>query len=394
MKEKRLVIDQLIDFIVAGRIDDLASAAAVLSKHAEYQPAAEKLLEFLLKRTDNSHYFERLISLHAANGDLLKAGQLCDSAIAHSTFQGVAHLMRAWIEGRQNGFDAAVPFYRQASKIEGLSNAARVGSSNLLSTAEVTSILAAPRPEHPIEWLIEPVVDHQLTTYVCCDQKYFDSLFLTYSESVNLNLRSRIHVHVVNPHAEFRQYALEQFQNQPYSISCEQTRIGHTPSYTQNARFIVAGELAQRLEGPLLVTDLDFCFLPGITDLVSRMEAFDLCYVSGNHPPHRYRYPWDMFHANFIFAQGENGKNFLRLNAHLMALRLNRMENTSHLDQALLECARNYFEVSSLPLKSKAINSEVKISDFYVQATGDGNDPSEKLRRLQSMLNAGTARAS
>jgi hypothetical protein len=143
-----------------------------------------------------------------------------------------------------------------------------------------------------------------------CNGIYFERFGPAFLASAASFVGLRCHVHVVNPTEQTEALFGEakKTASAELSLSCDEGPAD--PSYYACKRFLIAGRIMDRFDTDLIITDIDTVLMPGILDLLVKMDSAD----GGLFEREARTAPMEICHCSLsVFRRTESARRFLQL---------------------------------------------------------------------------------
>ena len=276
-----------IEVISLLRVFIGAELPSVLIKNYIYRYYAESLCNVLSQKPLISEL--QLVLEHARR-------EPCLSTFCH-LYQG--HLLHV-----SGNYSAAVAEFNQVEECD-YSLPSDKGAVTVRSSGQINNM---PHSEHsPITF--EPANQQaagELVTVVACDSKYFMLFFEIFSQSFKAkNPDDMLHFHVVNPSEEVKHVVADAKSEGKINFSFSQAdQATNIKALFASVRFLIAKQLLEYYQKPILITDIDVGFSGRLTDFNLSPANADVCVKFRKDS---YLFPWRTIPANTILFNYSTG---------------------------------------------------------------------------------------
>ena len=276
-----------IEVISLLRVFIGAELPSVLIKNYIYRYYAESLCNVLSQKPLISEL--QLVLEHARR-------EPCLSTFCH-LYQG--HLLHV-----SGNYSAAVAEFNKVEECD-YSLPSDKGAVTVRSSDQINNM---PHSEHsPI--MFEPANQQavgELVTVVACDSKYFMLFFEIFSQSFKAkNPDDMLHFHIVNPSEEVKHVAADAKSEGKINFSFSQAdQATNIKALFASVRFLIAKQLLEYYQKPILITDIDVGFSGRLTDFNLSPANADVCVKFRKDS---YLFPWRTIPANTILFNNSTG---------------------------------------------------------------------------------------
>ena len=276
-----------IEVISLLRVFIGAELPSVLIKNYIYRYYAESLCNVLSQKPLISEL--QLVLEHARR-------EPCLSTFCH-LYQG--HLLHV-----SGNYSAAVAEFNQVEECD-YSLPSDKGAVTVRSSDQINNM---PHSEHsPI--MFEPANQQavgELVTVVACDSKYFMLFFEIFSQSFKAkNPDDMLHFHIVNPSEEVKHVAADAKSEGKINFSFSKAdQATNIKALFASVRFLIAKQLLEYYQKPILITDIDVGFSGRLTDFNLSPANADVCVKFRKDS---YLFPWRTIPANTILFNNSTG---------------------------------------------------------------------------------------
>lgn len=276
-----------IEVISLLRVFIGAELPSVLIKNYIYRYYAESLCNVLSQKPLISEL--QLVLEHARR-------EPCLSTFCH-LYQG--HLLHV-----SGNYSAAVAEFNQVEECD-YSLPSDKGAVTVRSSDQINNM---PHSEHsPI--MFEPANQQavgELVTVVACDSKYFMLFFEIFSQSFKAkNPDDMLHFHIVNPSEEVKHVVADAKSEGKINFSFSKAdQATNIKALFASVRFLIAKQLLEYYQKPILITDIDVGFSGRLTDFNLSPANADVCVKFRKDS---YLFPWRTIPANTILFNNSTG---------------------------------------------------------------------------------------